>query len=107
MDRQENKGPSERPGQRETGLPTWKRMLDLAVILVLLPGLLILGAAVALLVMLGSRGPVLFRQRRVGYKGSEFTCFKFRTMHVDAETGLQTANPPTELPLSVENTGSI
>jgi len=63
-------------------------MLDLAVILVLLPGLLILGAAVALLVMLGSRGPVLFRQRRVGYKGSEFTCFKFRTMHVDAETGL-------------------
>ncbi len=40
----------------------------------------------ALLVVCGSRGPILFRQRRVGYKGREFTCFKFRTMKVDAET---------------------
>ena len=50
------------------------------------PGLLILGAGVALVVICGSRGPVFFRQRRVGYKGREFTCYKFRTMQVDAET---------------------
>jgi lipopolysaccharide/colanic/teichoic acid biosynthesis glycosyltransferase len=48
--------------------------------------LLILSAGVALVVVCGSRGPVLFRQRRVGYKGKEFTCYKFRTMQADAET---------------------
>jgi len=74
------------PSERTTGLPTWKRMLDLAFMLVLAPALLILGAGVALLVMCGSRGPVFFRQRRVGYMGREFTCYKFRTMRADAET---------------------
>ena len=63
-----------------------KRMLDLALIIVVSPGLLILGALVALVVICGSPGPVFFRQRRVGYKGREFECFKFRTMLVDAET---------------------
>ncbi|KRF35070.1 hypothetical protein ASG94_13140 [Nocardioides sp. Soil805] len=32
------------------------------------------------------RGPVLFRQRRVGKDGIEFACFKFRTMVIDAES---------------------
>lgn len=68
------------------GLPLWKRVLDLGIIFVLLPGLLVVGGVVALVVTCGSRGPVFFRQRRVGYKGREFTCFKFRTMHVGAET---------------------
>ena len=74
------------PHQASDGLPPWKRGLDLAVLLALAPALLILGGGVALLVVCGSRGPVFFRQRRVGYKGREFTCFKFRTMQVDAET---------------------
>lgn len=74
------------PDQHATGLMPWKRVLDLAVMLVLSPGLLILGGGVALLVLCGSRGPVFFRQRRVGYKGREFDCFKFRTMQVNAET---------------------
>jgi lipopolysaccharide/colanic/teichoic acid biosynthesis glycosyltransferase len=69
-----------------TGLPIWKRVLDLALLAVLSPGLLIVGGGVALLVMCGSRGPVFFRQRRVGYKGREFMCYKFRTMQVDAES---------------------
>src|ERR1035441_2733902 len=56
------------------GLPFWKRVLDLALIVVVLPGLLILGVGTALVVLCGSRGPVFFRQRRVGYKGREFTC---------------------------------
>ncbi|HZR83300.1 MAG TPA: sugar transferase [Candidatus Binatia bacterium] len=41
-------------------------------------------AAVAIRVT--SRGPVLFRQRRVGRGASEFMIYKFRTMHVDAES---------------------
>jgi lipopolysaccharide/colanic/teichoic acid biosynthesis glycosyltransferase len=76
------------PSEAAAGLPKWKRALDLAFIVVVFPGLVILGAGVALAVVCGSRGPVLFRQRRVGYKGREFDCFKFRTMQVDAETRL-------------------
>ena len=45
-----------------------------------------MSAAVALLIKVGSPGPIFFRQRRVGYKGREFVCFKFRTMGVNAET---------------------
>ena len=86
MDRRSN---SESVELRNQGmkLPAWKRALDLTLILVMSPGLLILGAGTALLVMCGSRGPIMFRQRRVGYKGRQFTCYKFRTMHVDADTG--------------------
>ena len=67
-------------------IPLWKRALDIGIILLLLPGLLIVGTIVALIVKFGSRGPVLFRQKRVGYKGTQFTCFKFRTMELNAET---------------------
>jgi len=76
------------PSEQTIRLPIWKRMLDLALILAMSPGLMILGAGVALLVWCGSRGPALFRQRRVGYGGREFTCYKFRTMRVDAEATL-------------------
>ena len=40
---------------------------------------------IALLIKLGSRGPVLYRQKRVGLRGQVFHCFKFRTMRSDAE----------------------
>ncbi len=71
---------------QSTPLPLWKRVLDLACIALLLPGILLIAGVVALLIKAGSRGPVLFKQRRVGYKGREFICYKFRTMHVGAET---------------------
>jgi lipopolysaccharide/colanic/teichoic acid biosynthesis glycosyltransferase len=73
-------------GNIEGSLPFWKRALDFTLILMLSPGLLLLGALVTLLIKLGSTGPVLFRQRRVGHKGREFVCFKFRTMRADAES---------------------
>lgn len=84
MDKQtvENESRKTRP----SGLPVWKRALDFALILSLAPALLIVGALVAFLVKIGSVGPVLFKQRRVGFKGREFTCYKFRTMCVNAET---------------------
>jgi lipopolysaccharide/colanic/teichoic acid biosynthesis glycosyltransferase len=64
----------------------WKRTLDAWLILLALPFLIPLALLVALLIRSGSRGPVLFRQERVGYRGRRFTCFKFRTMFVDAST---------------------
>jgi len=39
---------------------------------------------IALAIRLNSRGPAIFRQRRVGRGGRVFTVYKFRTMHVDA-----------------------
>jgi lipopolysaccharide/colanic/teichoic acid biosynthesis glycosyltransferase len=72
--------------EERTGIPLWKRALDFGLILLFLPGLLIVGGIVALIVKCGSPGPILFRQKRVGYKGRQFTCFKFRTMQVNAET---------------------
>ncbi|HZR16415.1 MAG TPA: sugar transferase [Verrucomicrobiae bacterium] len=73
-------------GRPTPALPLWKRALDLSLLLVSLPGLLLVGSLVALIIKLGSRGPVFFRQKRVGYKGREFVCYKFRTMVVNAET---------------------
>lgn len=40
---------------------------------------------ITLAVKLDSPGPVLYRQRRVGRRGTIFHCYKFRTMRVDAE----------------------
>jgi lipopolysaccharide/colanic/teichoic acid biosynthesis glycosyltransferase len=85
MDKRDNTLSGE-PKAEIVGLPPWKRALDFAVIVVLAPGVLLVGAVVALVVKAGSPGPVFFRQRRVGYMGREFTCFKFRTMQADAET---------------------
>ena len=57
-----------------------------AVLLLLLFGPLLL--AVALCVRCTSRGPVLFRQVRVGRDGRHFRIYKFRSMYVDAEARL-------------------
>lgn len=63
-----------------------KRMFDVAVSLpVTLLILPLLYAALFIPIKLSSRGPVLFRQRRTGLNGSEFTCYKFRSMCVNDE----------------------
>src|SRR5687768_10953287 len=67
-------------------VPAWKRVLDIAVIVAALPLLLPVAAAVALVIKCVSRGPVLFRQERIGFRGKPFICLKFRTMRVDAPT---------------------
>lgn len=72
--------------------PGWrgKRATDIAVtaalILLFVPVFLV----VALAVKASSPGPVLFRQRRVGQGGREFSILKFRTMRADAEQRLRT-----------------
>src|SRR5579872_2221818 len=62
-----------------------KRALD---VLVAAAGLLLLAPAVALiaiLIRLGSEGPVLYSALRAGRKGRAFRCYKFRTMVRDAD----------------------
>jgi lipopolysaccharide/colanic/teichoic acid biosynthesis glycosyltransferase len=81
----------EQPLDRTAGEPLLpavaRRLLDLIVagtMIVLFSPLLI---AVAIAIRIDSRGPALFRQRRVGYGEREFTIFKFRSMRCDADPG--------------------
>ena len=62
-----------------------KRLVDvpLATLALVLFGPLML--VLAALVRLGSPGPVLFRQRRLGRGGRTFDCLKFRSMYCNAE----------------------
>ncbi len=62
--------------------PVLKRGLDLCVALVMLVLCAPLLAVIALIVALDSKGPVLFRQTRLGQGGKPFNIFKFRTMRV-------------------------
>ncbi len=62
-----------------------KRSFDIAVSAIALVVLAPLFALVAVLIKLDDRGPILFRQQRVGRYGAPFTIHKFRTMCVDAE----------------------
>jgi len=63
-----------------------RRFFSLLVSLVLLLAVLPLLPLIALAIKLTSPGPVLYAQKRVGGNGRVFTCYKFRTMRVDAET---------------------
>ncbi|HEX2029444.1 MAG TPA: sugar transferase [Nitriliruptorales bacterium] len=62
-----------------------KRLIDVVGSLVLLVVLTPLLLAIALTVKVSSRGPLLYRQRRVGYHGRTFELLKFRSMYADAE----------------------
>ena len=66
-------------------MPVYKRVMDitgsLIGIIILSPLLLM----VALIIKITSRGPVFFKQERVGCLGKRFRMWKFRTMKVDAD----------------------
>lgn len=69
-----------------------KRVMDIAVAMTFI--LLVMSwlfPIVALLIKISSRGPVFFIQKRTGYKGMEFDCFKFRTMYVNDEADTKQA----------------
>jgi lipopolysaccharide/colanic/teichoic acid biosynthesis glycosyltransferase len=67
-------------------MPRWKRIFDATCILLTLPIWLPMLLLVMGWIKLVSPGPIFYRQERVGYRGRRFMIFKFRTMHVNAET---------------------
>jgi lipopolysaccharide/colanic/teichoic acid biosynthesis glycosyltransferase len=85
-------GVSTRPAQKAEDapirIPSWKRGLDIICILAALPLLIPLTLVVAVIIRVGSDGPILFRQQRVGFRGQRFTCLKFRTMFRKADTSV-------------------
>ena len=67
----------------------WKRTFDVifsSLVLIFGSPLLLL---IALAIKLDSRGPVLYRHKRIMATGREFDCLKFRTMVVDADKQLE------------------
>lgn len=74
---------------RATDAARWgKRLFDLVGSAVLVAVLSPVFLVAALSVKLHDRGPVLFRQSRVGKGGEGFSCLKFRSMVTDAEAQL-------------------
>jgi lipopolysaccharide/colanic/teichoic acid biosynthesis glycosyltransferase len=65
---------------------SWKRALDIGLIVVALPLLIPLGLAIAAIIRLVSKGPIFYKQQRIGLGGQKFLCFKFRTMSIGADT---------------------
>ncbi|HFI0861808.1 TPA: sugar transferase [Streptococcus suis] len=70
--------------------PVLKRVIDIVIsglaIVVLSPVLLL----IAIAIKLDSKGPVLFKQKRVGKNKSHFMIYKFRSMYVDAPSDMPT-----------------
>lgn len=62
-----------------------KRAMDLLIVLCGLPFVFPIMLLAAVLIKIDSPGPVIFRQQRVGKWGRPFTCYKFRSMFIDAE----------------------
>ena len=62
-----------------------KRVFDVVSSIVLLALLAPVMIAAMIAIPLDSRGPIFYRQRRVGLGGVDFTCLKFRSMRVDSE----------------------
>ena len=69
------------------------RPLDAALAALLLLVAAPLLALAALAIRLESRGPVVFRQRRIGLAGKTFTIWKLRTMYVGSDRGPDRALP--------------
>ena len=64
-----------------------KRAFDIVVSLTMLIGLSPIYLLIALLVYSSSKGPIFYKQERIGLHGVPFHIIKFRTMYIDAEEG--------------------
>lgn len=75
-------------------MPVWqshlKRLSDIIVSLIVLTTMFPFFIIIAIIIKLTSKGPILFKQERIGKDGKPFKIIKFRSMYVDAE-----ANGPT------------
>ena len=71
-------------------MPAWqqsvKRFFDIASSAIAMIILLPVYLYVAVRVKLGSKGPIFYKQERIGYEGRPFMIYKFRTMYTDAES---------------------
>ncbi len=76
------------PSSDSVRIPGWKRVLDIGCIVIASPVVVPVMVVISVLIKLGSKGPILFYQERIGHLGRRFTCLKFRTMVTDADTSV-------------------
>lgn len=84
-----------------------KRSVDVLTCLILLPIVLPVIVITAILVRLDSRGPIFFRQRRMGFRGRPFWMIKFRTMTVTNDGGDRESSITHDLDRRVTRLGRI
>jgi len=77
--------PTQKTISIDTGYLRTKRILDIVFTLLILLPLCIVMAILAVLIRIDSKGPIFFRQKRVGLNGVEFDMFKFRSMYVNTD----------------------
>ena len=82
-----------RPLSPSRGSLVLKRAFDLIIASIALALLAPLLALIACAIRLDSRGPILFRQLRVGRNGNHFSIIKFRSMEADAEARKEALRP--------------
>ena len=68
-----------------------KSILDFLFAIAVLPIALPLMGMIAVAIRLDSQGPILFRQKRVGFAGRDITVYKFRTMQLGSSADDRTA----------------
>lgn len=68
-----------------------KRAMDLIICALTLLFIWPLWAIISVLIRLGSRGPAVFVQERIGKDGMPFRLYKFRTMHLNLDRGAHEA----------------
>jgi lipopolysaccharide/colanic/teichoic acid biosynthesis glycosyltransferase len=77
------------PTQNTLCIDKWylraKRILDLVFTILILIPLFIVIAIFAALIRIDSKGPIFFRQKRIGMNGVEFDMFKLRSMYVNSD----------------------
>jgi exopolysaccharide biosynthesis polyprenyl glycosylphosphotransferase len=64
----------------------FKRLIDIVIAVVSLTVMFPLILFAVIVIKLSSKGPVMYKQVRVGRKGKEFVMYKLRTMHEEAES---------------------
>lgn len=86
-------------------IPEWqisvKRFIDVTTSVIVIIFFSWLYLLIGIIVRLGSKGPMLFKQERIGVHGKPFYIYKYRTMLVDAEKdgpALSSANDPRVTP---------
>lgn len=65
-----------------------KRIMDIIITVLLLPFIGVVMLLVTLAIKLDSKGPILFRQMRVGLNGEEFELLKFRSMYQNSDDSI-------------------
>ena len=74
-----------------------KRFLDIILSLIAIVILSPLMAYVAIRIKLTSKGSIIYKQRRVGFKRKEFTMYKFRSMIENAESETPMLSSPNDI----------